>query len=160
MADKAYITPAVLEWARRSAEMSLETASAKAKVTPEKLSDWEKGKSQPTISQAETLAKAYRRPFALLFLPEPPTDFKPLQDFRRDTAKPLSTATIFIIREIQQKQVWVRDIYAENNEAPLSFVGKYSIHDNPIQVAKDILETLGISPSNYVTDNPVKEWID
>ena len=160
MADKADITPNVLKWARESARMSLETAAGKVSVAPEKLNEWEEGVSQPTIKQAETLAKAYKRPFALFFLPEVPRDFHPLQDFRKKTAKPLGTASIFIIREIQQKQTWISNVYKDNNEQLLSFVDKYSIQANPQQVAKDILETLQINPLNYLTNNPIKEWID
>src|SRR3989337_1733458 len=122
MADKADITPKVLKWARESARMSEETAAGKVPVTIEKLKEWEEGTSQPTIKQAETLAKAYRRPFALFFLPEIPRDFQPLQDYRRKTAKALGTASVFIIREIQQKQSWIRDVFENNKEAKLPFV--------------------------------------
>ena len=159
MADKAYITPKVLKWARESARISLEVAAAKVPVEPERLKEWEDGEAHPTIRQAETLAKAYRRPFAIFFLPEVPRDFKPLQDFRKPNSKPLSTASIFIIREIQQKQAWISDVYQENEEEPLSFVGKYNINSNPVQVANDILDTLQISPLHYTSDNPIKEWI-
>ena len=96
MADKADITPDVLKWARESALMSLETAAGKVCVVPEKLKEWEEGTNQPTIKQAKTLAKAYKSPFALSFLPEVPRDFQPLQDFLRKTAKPLGMASIFI----------------------------------------------------------------
>lgn len=160
MADKAYITPKVLKWARESSRMSLETAAAKVNIAPEKLKAWEEGELQPTIKQAETLAKTYRRPFALFFLPEIPYDFQPLQDFRRKDSKPLGTASTFIIREIQQKQNWLSDVYKENDEKPLSFVGKFSIKSNPLAVAKDILETLNIHPNNYTSENPIKEWIE
>jgi transcriptional regulator with XRE-family HTH domain len=78
MADKAFITPNVLKWARESARMSEETAAAKVSVTVEKFKEWEAGTNQPTIRQAQTLAKAYKRPFALFFLPEIPRDFQPL----------------------------------------------------------------------------------
>lgn len=160
MADKAFITPKVLKWARESARMSLEVAAAKVNITVEKLEAWEDGSLQPTIKQAETLAKAYRRPFALLFFPEIPYDFHPLQDYRRKDSKPLGTASIFIIREIQQKQNWLSDVYKENGEIPLSFVGKFSLNSNPVSVAKNILETLNISPNNYSTENPIREWIE
>ena len=159
MADKANITPKIFRWARESARMSLEAAAKKVSVAQSKLNEWEEGISQPTIRQAEILAKAYRRPFALFFLPEVPHDFQPLQDFRSKNAKPLSTASIFIIREIQQKQAWISDVYKENNEKPLSFIGKFSIQTNPQQVAVDILQTLQINPLNYSVDNPIKEWI-
>ncbi|MCJ7804248.1 XRE family transcriptional regulator [Patescibacteria group bacterium] len=160
MADKAYITPNVLRWARESARMSEEVAASKVSVPIEKLKKWEEGTNQPTIRQAEILAKAYRRPFALFFLPEIPRDFQPLQDYRRKSAKTLGTASIFIIREIQQKQAWIRDVYEDNRESKLPFVGKYSLGDNPKKVAEDILTTLDIHPLDYSSENPIKEWID
>jgi len=159
MSDRAFITPKVLKWARESARMSLEDAASKVSVSSNKLNDWEEGISQPTIKQAETLAKTYRRPFAVFFLPDIPRDFQPLQDFRRKTARKLGTASTFIIREIQQKQTWISELYSENEEAELPFVGKYNRNSNPQTVAKDIVSTLGIDPLNYSTDNPIKEWI-
>lgn len=159
MADKAFITPKVLRWARESARMSLETAAAKVPTTPEKLNDWEEGAQQPTVRQAETLAKTYRRPFALFFLPEIPRDFQPLQDFRTKNASPLGTASVFIIREMQQKQAWLHDVYEEGGEKPLPFVGSFTLSSSPQQVAKSILSLLGINPAFYSTDNPIKEWI-
>lgn len=160
MANKAYITPNVLKWARESARMTEETAAAKVSVPVERFKEWEEGASQPTIRQAQMLAKAYKRPFALFFLPEVPRDFQPLQDFRKIGSKDLTTSSIFIIREIQQKQAWISDVYSENQEEKLAFVGRFSIKDNPQIVAKDILDTLKINPAFYKTDNPIKEWID
>lgn len=160
MSDRAHITPKVLIWARESARMSIENAAAKVSVSPDKLKEWEDGISQPTIKQAENLAKAYRRAFALFFLPEVPRDFHPLQDFRRKNSKPLGTGSIFIIREIQQKQAWISDLFKESKEQELSFVGKFSIKSNPHQVANDILDTLAINPLKYSSENPIKEWIE
>jgi len=160
MADKAYITPNVLRWARESARMSADIAASKVSVPVEKLKEWEEGTSQPTIRQAETLAKAYRRPFSLFFLPDIPRDFQPLQDYRRKSAKALGTASVFIIREIQQKQAWIRDVYEDNHEGKLPFVGKFSLSDNPKKVAEDILKTFDIHPFDYSSEKPIKEWID
>lgn len=160
MAERAFITPKVLKWARESARMSEDIAASKVSVTVEKLLEWEEGVSQPTIRQAETLAKAYKRPFALFFLPDIPRDFQPLQDFRRNTAKPLGIASIFIIREIQQKQAWIRDVIEENDSNPLSFVGRYTIHSNPQDVASNILNTLEINPNKFNNKSPIRVWID
>src|SRR5690606_15659364 len=85
---------------------------------------------------------------------------QPLQDFRKSGSKSLTTSSIFIIREIQQKQAWISDVYSENQEEKLDFVGRFSIEDDPQSVAKDILDTLKINPALYKTDNPIKEWID
>ncbi len=160
MADRASITPNVLKWARESARISEEAAASKVAVSISKLKEWEDGTSQPTIKQAQTLAKAYKRPFALFFLPDIPRDFQPLPDFRSNDSKPLGTGSIFIIREIQQKQGWISEVNEENNEAKVPFVGRFSIKDNPWVVANDILKTLDINPANYANDNPIKEWID
>jgi transcriptional regulator with XRE-family HTH domain len=160
VADKAYITPTVIKWARETAHMTLEVAASKVSVQPERLAQWEAGATQPTIRQAETLAKTYKRPFALFFLPQPPRDFMPLQDFRRKTAGALTTAAVFIIREMQQRQAWVRDFYEENGESPLPFVGRFTMRHSPVTVAKDILRELEIDPAHYQQGNPMKEWIN
>jgi Zn-dependent peptidase ImmA (M78 family)/transcriptional regulator with XRE-family HTH domain len=160
MADKAHITPIVFKWARESARMAAETAALKVNVPTERLLEWEAGKSQPTIKQAQTLAKAYKRPFALFFLPDIPRDFQPLQDFRRSDSKSLSTGSVFIIREIQQKQAWISQTNRENSEPKFPFVGRFTMKDNPAEAAQDILNTLAISPGQYPGGNAVKEWID
>lgn len=159
MSEKAFITPKVFKWARETARMTIAAAAAKVNVGADKITEWEEGTSQPTVRQAETLAKAYRRPLAVLFLPDIPLDFQPLQDFRRKTAKPLGTASTFIIREIQQKQAWIKELNEENGDPKLPFVGKFSLQSNPEKVAADMLETLGIDPLRYTTDSPVREWV-
>ncbi len=140
--------------------MSEEVAASKINVPVAKVKEWEHGVSCPTIRQAQELAKIYKRPFAVFFLPEIPRDFQPLQDFRKRNARDLSTASVFIIREIQQKQEWIKDIFKEQKEPTLPFVGKFSLTDNPTTVAKDILNTLEISPENYVNTYPILEWIN
>ena len=158
MGDKANITPKVLKWARESARLTPEKAASIAGVTVERLLSWEDGTDRPTIKKAEALAKAYRRPFAVLFLPDIPRDFQPLQDFRRKSAKALGTASTFIIREIQQKQAWISDVLQEDEEK-LPFVGRFNLHSAPADVAADILSTLGINPMNYAL-KPIREWIE
>jgi Zn-dependent peptidase ImmA (M78 family)/DNA-binding XRE family transcriptional regulator len=160
MSNKAFITPKVLKWARESARISPDTAAAKVSVVIDRLKEWEEGTSQPTIRQAQKLAKFYKRPFSIFFLPEIPLDFQPLQDFRKHGSKELTTSSVFILREIQQKQSWIRDFIEENHEDKLPFVGRFSINDHPEIVAKDILETLKINPGYYKTDSPIREWID
>jgi len=74
--NEAPITPELLVWAREKAGLTIGEA-----VVPEfaeKLSEWEEGKSKPTISQAEKLAEIYKVPFAAFFLPKPPKKPKPL----------------------------------------------------------------------------------
>ena len=100
MSEKAFITSEILKWARETARISIEDAAKKVSVSPERLLTWENGNDYPTIRQAKILAKSYRRPLSLFFLPEIPKDFQPLQDFRRNDSKKLDTASLFIIRDI------------------------------------------------------------
>lgn len=160
MTERANITPKVLKWARESAKISKTDAAAKVSVKLEKIQEWEKGDSAPSLRQAKILAKAYQRSFAIFFLPEPPLDFHPLEDFRKSGSAPLSTSSIFIIREIQQKQSWISENIKDNGENKLDFVGKFSFNNNPKDIADNILETLQIAPPNYMNVNPIKRWID
>src|SRR5690606_33246663 len=146
MADKAFISSEILKWARVSANIFVENAAKKVSVSPERYLIWEEGNDFPTIRQAKILAKSFRRPFSLFFLPEIPKDFQPLQDYRRDDSKKLDTASLFIIRDVQEKQNWISELFEEIGEDKLPFVGKFTINDNPVLVAKDILNTLQIDP--------------
>lgn len=65
MADRAYITPKVLKWARETAHMSSDVAASKVNVSAEKLQEWEEGVSLPTIHQAENLARKFGKTIAL-----------------------------------------------------------------------------------------------
>lgn len=60
------------------------------------------------------------------------------------------------MRDIQQKQAWAKDVFEENNEVPLSFVGRFSLNDNPAIVANDIINTLQVYPPKYSIDSPDK----
>ncbi len=160
MADKANITPEVLKWARTSARITEEDAARRAAVPIAKLQLWENGEAVPTIKQARNLAKFYRRPFALFFLPDIPNDFEPLQDFRRKGSVPLGTASIFIIREIQRRQAWLQELIEESGEDRLPYVGRFSVNDSPEEIAQHILQTLEIDPLNYENDDPMRVWIN
>jgi len=83
MVERAFVTSKVFIWARESANIAEDIAAIKVGVTVKKFKEWEAGESFPTIRQAQALAKLYKRPFALFFLPEIPNDFQPLQDFRK-----------------------------------------------------------------------------
>lgn len=159
MAERAYITSEILKWARESAKMTLDVAASKINKSPEILEQWEIGESFPTIKQAEKLAKIYKRPFSIFFLPEIPKDFHPLQDFRKSDSVKLTTASIFIMREIQQKQSWLRDVLIEEQEQKLNFIGKFTLNDSPSIVAADILKSLNIIPGKYSESSAIKEWI-
>lgn len=159
MKNQAYINSQILKWARTSAKITQEKAAKKINVSIERIDEWESGVSFPTIRQAKILSSYYKRPFAILFLPEVPKDFQPLKDFRSKSSKEISTSTLFIIREIQEKQSWLSEIKKENKESKNTNVGKFTYKDDPKLVAQDILNTLKINPEQYELKNPIMEWV-
>ena len=81
---KALITPEVLKWAReRRIRLSIEYAAEKLNVKPKRLEAWEAGTDQPTFVQLKRIARLYKTHLSIFYLPEPPTDFRPLADHRR-----------------------------------------------------------------------------
>ncbi len=89
------INPAILQWARLEAGLSLHDAVQRAKITAprtpkdtpaltaeERLEAWENGRDAPSLGQLESVAKAYRRPLITFFLPAPPQKIKGIPDFR------------------------------------------------------------------------------
>ncbi len=81
--QRALVTPELLTWARKSIGFTLDEAARRTKLAPAQISAWESGDGHPTIVQARHLAKIYRRPLAVLFLPMPPKAWDVMRDFRR-----------------------------------------------------------------------------
>ena len=79
----ALVEPSLLEWARRSANLEPIAAARKIGVPEGRVEQWERGEAKPTIAQLREAAKVYRRAMAVFFLPEPPSGFDTLRDFRR-----------------------------------------------------------------------------
>lgn len=77
------VEPAVLIWARESIDLSVDEAAKKLRVKPERLRQWESGQRPPSVAQLRNAARVYKRPTAVFFLAEAPTDFDVLRDFRR-----------------------------------------------------------------------------
>jgi Zn-dependent peptidase ImmA (M78 family) len=158
MSAKAYITPDVFKWARTSAHISIETAAKAVAKEPEMIQSWENGRDVPTIKQAEKLAHLYRRPLAVFFLPGIPYDFTVLQDFRSVHHGEFSTALIFMMREVQQKQAWARTALEEDGETVLPFVGRFDRRTSVETVALDIRQTLKVVTSE-MNGNGLKYWL-
>ena len=78
---KALITPSVIKWARERSRYSLKAAAKQVGVSPEKLKEWESGKSLPSMAEARKMSITYRRPLAAFYLPHPPKGFRIMQNF-------------------------------------------------------------------------------
>ena len=147
----ALITPSVIKWAREKSHYSLEIAAKKIGVNPEKLKEWESGKILPTMTQARTMSQVYRRPLAAFYLPHPPKDFPLLKDFRTVEGKlpQYSPPLVFLMRQIQERQVWLREYLKEQGHEQLKFIGSDSSQSSPKELSKNIIKTLWGSEKEY-----------
>ena len=125
------VEPSVLRWARETAGLDVATAAARIGVKQDKVEQWEEASLAPTINQIRTMADAYARPLATLFMPEPPADDvkRDLPDFRRPEARShvVSRALQKAMMRAYRQRDALRDV-AEGLELPESDVAaKYAL---------------------------------
>ena len=147
----ALITPAVIKWSREKAHYDLEVVAKKIGVNPEKLKEWENGKNLPTMTQARKMSQVYRRPLAVFYLPHPPKDFPLLKDFRtvEGKAPKYSPALVFLMRQIQERQIWLKDYLREQGQEPLKFIGSAHRKVSAKTLSKNIIKSLWGSEKEY-----------
>ena len=160
MTTEAFITPAVIRWARERNQWSPHELADKVSVKEEVLNAWEQGDLRPSFSKAKVLAKKLRIPFGYLFLSTPPSDDLPLPDLRTVAGEPVQTPSpdfLDLLNDVMAKQQWYRE-YLEDEEAePVPFIGRFTTTDEPQKIAEDMKLTLGMnnglrSQSNSWTD--------
>jgi len=144
---KATINPALLTWARTTASYDLAEAADKAKIDSDVLAAWEAGEDQPSIAQLRKLAVLYKRPLAVLYLPQPPADFLAMHDFRRlpDIGpRRFSPGLALEVRRAQQRRALTVELYEENLVVPTPFNLTTTVRENPETIGEQIRVALGI----------------
>lgn len=147
------IEPSILIWARESLGLSLAEVALKLDKDRETIQQWEYGNSFPTLAQLEKLAyNIYKRPLAVFFLPKPPKESTPKQDFRtlpENEISNLSPDLRLTIRKAKHNQLVLKQINDNRNPVnkPLHRVfnlEKSNIND---KFASQLREYLGITRS-------------
>ncbi|MGR6836698.1 ImmA/IrrE family metallo-endopeptidase [Syntrophomonas erecta] len=141
---KVDVSPNILHWAA--------TRSGKIDTISANFPNWTKwvnNESQPTLKQLEKLAKITSTPLGYFFLREPPVEQLPIPHFRTinehyqmDTPSPDLYETV---QMMERRQEWMREYLIEQRYDPLPFAGARDINDNPIEIAKEIRDRLGLS---------------
>jgi len=162
------ITPAVLKWARESANMSVFDVADSLKKPVDVIQGWESGESAPTYSQLEKLAyDIYKRPLAIFFMPVAPDEPKPYAEFRSlpDTdLMHLSRQTTLLIRKARAFQMALVELHGERNPIVLPIWKRIQVNNpsNIDQFARQIREALGVSVENIAQrpddDAALKIW--
>jgi len=153
------ITPAVLKWARESANMSIFDVADSLKKPVDVIQGWESGESSPTYSQLEKLAyDVYKRPLAIFFMPSAPDEPKPSAEFRSlpdADLKHLSRQTTLLIRKARAFQMALVELYGERNPVVAPIWKRIQVNNQSDihQLARQIREALSVSIEN-ITQSP------
>jgi Zn-dependent peptidase ImmA (M78 family)/DNA-binding XRE family transcriptional regulator len=139
----------VLRWARERLRLDAFAAAERAHVRPEKIIDWEEGRSSPTVRQARELAAVYDRPFLEFLSPAIPV-FPPLKsapDFRSYPEKPGPgelTALEGVQEWAESQRLNALDLYEELGEQPPRFDDKLrsSLNEDPERAATNVRKCL------------------
>lgn len=145
---KVEVEKSILLWARNTSGLELEAAARKVGTTPDRVQEWEEGRSHPTIKQLRRLAKAYMRPIGLFFLPELPEEPERIKDFRRRPdvfPEGMSSALRFEIRLAWDRRDEALELLSDLNEEPRIIESRFNLEDNTDQVADEIRTILNVS---------------
>ena len=142
----ARVNPAMADWARRTAGVSVDRAAKRAGVKPEVLLAWETGAAQPTIRQLREIARLYHRPLAAFYLPAPPRTFTVAKDYRRLPGQPpidYSPALLLALRVADYRRDVVLELEPET--PPAAFVGSGRGVADSNALAESARALLGVS---------------
>jgi len=166
---RAVVTPSALSWARESVGYTIEDAARRIGVSAERLERAEQGDHLLTMRQAEAAARAYDRPLAVLFAPEPPQEEPPEAQLRRlPGAPPLPwpPEMRLLARRVRDRQGAAVELYDLLEETPPWTEVQVEYRDTPEELAQDVRNVLGVpldeqrswqDRSGY---RPLRAWVD
>jgi Zn-dependent peptidase ImmA (M78 family)/DNA-binding transcriptional regulator YiaG len=142
------VKPAVLIWARESMGRTVKEVASRLGETEEQVRAWEAGQRQPMLHQLKTLARFYKRPLAVFFLPNPPEepslphDFLTLPD---ENTIPISPKTRLAMRQARRLQAIFSELKEDVDSNFPARVGRAKLSDDPEALAFKVREALGTS---------------
>jgi Zn-dependent peptidase ImmA (M78 family) len=169
MLQQLPINRKTLKWARRTANISVEEVAYRMKKTPAVVEDWEnEGGKSPTYIQLETLAyEIYKRPIAVFFFPDTPTEADPKRSFRTlpasETAD-LPSTFLKLFRDAQAMQINLEELNGGVNPAPEKIFRdlSFSPGGNAQEMAAAVRDYLGIPLEAQLewrnVTTALKEW--
>jgi Zn-dependent peptidase ImmA (M78 family)/transcriptional regulator with XRE-family HTH domain len=110
--------PPALKWAREAAGYEPEAVANRLKINSDRLVAWETGEEAPTFTQLRNLAKVYKRPTAIFYLRELPSEATKPTDFRTQTnARPsrntYSVELLHELRRARDRREWTIEMLSD-----------------------------------------------
>ncbi len=162
------VQPALLLWARETIGMTTQDVATKLQRPVSDIEAWESGDASPTYSQLEKLAyEIYKRPLALFFLPAPPEEIQPQQEFRSlpsSDTNSLLPDTRLRIRQANAYQLTLKELFNNSNPTQRKIWQQLSLSMNSsiINQSHEIRSQLGISLDEQVKwanhETALKTW--
>ena len=154
------VNPDIMRWARRSAGLTPEQAvqklginAARGVAALDRLAALEAGESEPSRPMLARMAKYYRRPLIIFYLPGIPRRGDRGGDFRK-MAVLAGEAEAGLVdamqRDLSARQSLVKASMETVGEAePLPFIGSMQERQGVDAIAVSIAQTLGFSPADF-----------
>jgi len=140
----------MLKWAREKTGFTIKNVVDAEKVSEELIEKWENGDEILTLARLRRLAKRYKYPLMIFYLPEPQHQFSMVKDFRltRNALKrAFSPKLCFGIRRTQEIQAWAAELLESEETETVDFVGSISEQDDVSRVANDLRMRLNVTIS-------------
>lgn len=145
--ERVRVQGPVLEWARRTAGLSLLQAADRLRIPETRLTALEAGRELPTRTLLGQMARLYKRAYTVMLLPEPPaieevpTDYRTLPGPRQA----IGPDTAYALREARRLQEAITDIVSEEPRLYPTFVPVGASLDDAESAGSDFRASLGIS---------------
>jgi Zn-dependent peptidase ImmA (M78 family) len=149
--EKLPINKNILKWARTSIGLSAEEVAHKFGKSVSEIMDWEEGRTSPTYSQLERLAyDIYKRPVAIFFFSEVPSEETPKTAFRTlpDTVVDnLPPEIVKLYRCAKLYQLYLEELYENRMPIEISLLDTHELNSNSqlSSLAIAIRKTLAIT---------------
>jgi len=156
------VVPDVLIWARKERGLTIESASARLKITTEELTEIVNGGKQVSLGELENIATHYRIPLVSLLMPEaPPTIGRSLQDFRAFEGQPAAALSHETLLAISEASAFLEMLTDLKDFDPAHFgtclVPPSRLSDNAAEIAKQEHERLKIGVGEQIIWNSDRE---
>ncbi|MBD0865824.1 MAG: ImmA/IrrE family metallo-endopeptidase [Rhodobacteraceae bacterium] len=150
------VKPELIHWACERSRIDREILAQRFNKLPE----WERGETRPTLDQLERFARSVHVPVGTLFLSQPPDEPVPIPDFRtfagQAVARP-SPNLLDMIYACQERQSWYRDFAVATGQSTLDFIGSATVNTPPEAAAAKMREVLGF---DLAVRGDCTTWID
>jgi Zn-dependent peptidase ImmA (M78 family) len=154
---KAYVNPAIVEWAIDRSGFALTEIAAALKLNEAQLRERLANKEDLTVGELSALRKKLRRPSATFYLPEPPGDIEDVAHRvgpeSKNKVRPANER--IAIRKSKRIQNELREVLIDSR-VNLEPIPNYSMTDAPKAVAEDMWSWLGTT--SLVQETPAKTF--